>query len=217
VSTYNWYKTGRLIIYDGQLQISNDNNNWYQIFPTLGRVVEVIADDTNSSDDFKIAYLTPGQSLLVRNKQLFRGAITYPTFWRGELFYYKSGSYPAGILPNNTQGTDGSATTIYASSSTTSASSKSVSSLPYLTIANATYSGVFKSFSMQLIYYSSSLIHFVMSSYGMGVYYGSSTYKPDTEITFSKISFPTSGYFIGSFYYNNSTTTINYALFTRTM
>jgi hypothetical protein len=211
-----WYKAGRLKIDSGQLKISNNNNDWFQIFPSLGRVVEVVADDTKSDDNSKIAYLAPGQSLLVKSKTFFRAAITYPTYWRGELFYYKSGSYPGGILPSNSSGSDGSVSAINNSTSSSSVSGSNQSSLSYLTIAKSIYSGVFKSFALQLLYYSSSELHYTMTSHGMSVNYGS-TSTPTGEITFSKISFPTNGYFIGSFYYNGSTTNIDYALFTRTV
>jgi hypothetical protein len=213
VSEDIWYKAGNIRINNGQLQISNDNNNWYQIFPTIGRVVEVIADDTNAGDNFKIAYLSPGQSLLVRNKKLFRAAITYPSFWRGELFYYQPGAYTSGILPSNISGSDGVIKTIYALGSS-SPSANTSSSLSYLTIAKNIYSGVFKSFSVMLLK-SSNTIYYDMVAQGFGSANASTT--PDAEIAFSRITFPTNGYFIGSFYYNNATTNIDYALFTRSM
>jgi hypothetical protein len=78
-----WYQLGKLRINNGQLEISNNGTNWYQVFPALGRTVEVIADDTNSADDFKIAYLTVGQALLLRNKYRIRCACVNPSAWRG--------------------------------------------------------------------------------------------------------------------------------------
>lgn len=204
-----WYKAGVMKIDSGQLKISNDNNNWYQIFPSLGRVVEVVADDTSTSDNSKIAYLAPGQSLLVRSKKLFRAAIAYPSFWRGETYYYQTGAYSAGIIPSGTSGSDGTVKAVYTSSSSTYVNSSS--SLAYLTLAKNINAGVFKSVALHLGKNSNTLI---LAMEAQGFSFGST---PDGEVSFARITFPSSGYFIGSFYYNNSTTNIDYALLTRTM
>jgi hypothetical protein len=204
-----WYKAGVMKIDNGQLKISNNNNDWFQIFPSIGRVVEVVADDSNSNDNFKIAYLAPGQSLLVRSKQKFRGAIAYPSFWRGEFYYYQTGAYSSGIAPNGSTGSDGTVKAIYTSSNSIYVNSSS--SLAYVVLAKNINAGVFKSFALHLGKVSDKLTLAVESQ---GFSFGT---NPDGEIAFSRITFPANGYYIGTFYYNNSATNIDYALLTRTM
>ena len=76
-----WYRLGKLRIINNELQISNNGTNWYKVFPSLGRTIEVIADDANPADNFKIVYLTVGQTLLVRGKNLARAAAIAPSLW----------------------------------------------------------------------------------------------------------------------------------------
>jgi hypothetical protein len=71
-----WYKMGRLRINEGRLEISNAYDEWYQIYPTIGRVVEVDPND-------KIVFLTVGQSLLGYDKSKVNLAVINVSLWKG--------------------------------------------------------------------------------------------------------------------------------------
>jgi len=101
-----WYQLGKLRINNGQLQVSNNGTNWYQVFPAIGRTVEVIADDTNSADNFKIVYLTIGQALLLRNKYRIRCACVNPSIWSGML-KHSLNSWIYGFKPSGVNISDG--------------------------------------------------------------------------------------------------------------
>ncbi len=102
-----WFSLGKLRISNGQLEISNDERRWYQVFPALGRTVEVIADDNNSADNFKIVYLTVGQTLLVRGKNLARAAAITPSLWIGNYYHTHAWGPWFGIFPSNITISDG--------------------------------------------------------------------------------------------------------------
>ncbi|MBX0310477.1 MAG: hypothetical protein JHC31_01515 [Sulfurihydrogenibium sp.] len=94
------------------------------VYPAVGRLVEVVADDNNPLDDGKIVYLTIGQSLLVRNSSKIRVATVVNQMWQG-YYFFKSVNSDAvnfapttpdtsepilwfGIIPNNISILDGS-------------------------------------------------------------------------------------------------------------
>jgi hypothetical protein len=85
-----WYKAGRLRINDndGSLELLG-YSGWFKIFPSLGKVVEVYANDYDPNEDYKIIYLMPGQTFLMRNKSVVRVAIIPESYWRGYITYGK--------------------------------------------------------------------------------------------------------------------------------
>ncbi|MCI4435907.1 MAG: hypothetical protein JHC33_03745 [Ignisphaera sp.] len=80
------------------------------IYPSVGRLVEVVADDTNPNDDFKIVFLSFGQSLLVRNGSKIRVSTVAGNIWQGHYYFKGQGSNGwFGILPNDEIIANGSA------------------------------------------------------------------------------------------------------------
>ncbi|MCI4435906.1 MAG: hypothetical protein JHC33_03740 [Ignisphaera sp.] len=102
-----WYQLGKLKIDNGKLKISNDNQNWFQVYPSMGRFVEVVADDTNSNDNFKKVYLTVGQGVISRGKNIVRVSAVEPSMWNGNYYHTYAGETWFGIYPSNTLITDG--------------------------------------------------------------------------------------------------------------
>jgi hypothetical protein len=94
-----WYRLGKLRINSGKLEISNNGKDWYQVFPSIGRVVEVIADDLNPDDDYKIVYLTVGQSLVVNNKSFVRSAMITPSNWEAQFNIRDNFLFSSDIAP----------------------------------------------------------------------------------------------------------------------
>jgi hypothetical protein len=191
-----WYQLGKLRISNGQLQISNDGTNWYQVFPVLGRIVKVIADDTNSSDNFKIAYLTVGQTLLVSGKNLARAAAIVPSLWIGNYYHTYAGEAWFGIFPSNITISDGYG----AFNGGNSTSSRNF--VPILEQAGEAHN--WAHFSIQIVNNKMTTVSVGHSSAGtsIGNCIGSGT-------------FPSSGYFLGSFCYEGTRINVDYLAITR--
>lgn len=83
-----WYKSGRLRIDNGSLEILG-YSGWFKIYPSLGKVVELHTDDSKTDDDDKIIHLMPGQTFLMRNKSIARVAFIPDSYWRGYYTYGK--------------------------------------------------------------------------------------------------------------------------------
>jgi hypothetical protein len=128
-----WYRLGKLRINNGKLEVSNDYENWYQVFPALGRTVEIIADDTNTADNFKIAYLTVGQTLFIKEKNLARVVSIQPSLWIGNYYQVYSGLYWFGIFPSNITVSTGFGQ--YVAGSSTTVNAGSISSNSFIPIA----------------------------------------------------------------------------------
>jgi len=198
-----WYRLGKLRISNGQLQISNDGTNWYQVFPALGRTVEVIADDTNSADNFKIAYLTVGQTLLVRGKNLARAAAIVPSLWIGNYYHTYSGGTWFGIFPSNVTISDGYGVYVAGQSSSTNATSTSSRNfVPITEQANEAHN--WAHFSIQIVNNKMTT-----ASTGHG--------DTGTVITanIGSGTFPSTGYFLGSFCYEGTKINVDYLAITR--
>ncbi|MCI4408136.1 MAG: hypothetical protein JHC26_03515 [Thermofilum sp.] len=198
-----WYRLGKLRISNSQLQVSNDGTNWYQVFPSLGRTVEVVADDTNSADNFKIVYLAVGQTLLVRGKNLARAAAIVPSLWIGNYYHTYSGSAWFGIFPSNMTISDGYG--VWVAGNSTSATSGYTSSrnfVPMTEQANEAHNWAM--FSIQI---ANSKMTTVSTGHGevgtcVQPHIGSGT-------------FPSNGYFLGSFCYEGTKINVDYFAVTR--
>jgi hypothetical protein len=198
-----WYRLGKLRISNGQLQISNDGTNWYQVFPALGRTVEVIADDTNSADNFKIAYLTVGQTLLVRGKNLVRAAAIVPSLWIGNYYLAYAGDLWVGIFPSNITISDGYGQ--YVAGTGTNHDAGYTSSRNFVPITE--HAGEAHNWS----HFSIQIVNNKVTTTSVGHGY------PGTNITADAGSgtFPSTGYFLGSFCYEGTKINVDYLAITR--
>jgi len=198
-----WYRLGKLRISNGQLQISNDTTNWYQVFPALGRTVEVIADDTNSADNFKIAYLTVGQTLLVRGKNLARAAAIVPSLWIGNYYHTYSGEYWFGIFPSNIAISDGYGELVAGSGTSVGANfTSSRNFVPIIEQANEAHNWAI--FSIQII-------NNKMTTASTG----HNTTGTSVAAIIGSGTFPSAGYFLGSFCYEGTKINVDYLAITR--
>jgi len=198
-----WYRLGKLRISNGQLQISNDTTNWYQVFPALGRTVEVIADDTNSADNFKIAYLTVGQTLLVRGKNLARAAAIVPSLWVGNYYHTYAGEYWFGIFPSNVAISDGYGSWVGLSGS--SAGAGYTSSRNFVPIQEqASEAHNWAKFSIQ-----------IMNNKMTTATTGHGTSGASIDSCIGSGTFPSAGYFLGSFCYEGTKINVDYLAITR--
>ena len=193
-----WYRLGKLRIDNNELQISNNGTNWYKVFPSLGRTVDVIADDANPADNFKIVYLTVGQTLLVRGKNLARAAAIVPSLWIGNHYHTYSGPYWFGIFPSNIAISDGYGQ--YDGGGIGSTTSRSF--VPIIEQANEPHN--WASFSIQIMNGRITTASVGHGSEGASVHsnIGSGT-------------FPSNGYFLGSFCYEGTRINVDYLAITR--
>ena len=95
-----WYRLNKLRIQNGKLEISNNGTDWYQIYPSIGNVVRIIADDLNPSENYKVAYLSVGQTYLLKNGRRIRCASIEPSLWIGNCVHMYSEDYWFGIRPS---------------------------------------------------------------------------------------------------------------------
>ena len=198
-----WYRLGKLRINAEKLEISNNNTNWYQVFPALGRTVEVIADDTNTADNFKIVYLTVGQTLLVRGKNLARAAAIEPSLYIGNYYHTYPGEYWFGIFPSNITISDGYGQFVVgAGTSIAAASTLSRNFVPIQEQANEAHN--WAHFSIQIVNNKMTT-----TSVGHG-YVGTCI-----EACIGSGTFPNSGYFLGSFCYEGTKINVDYLAITR--
>jgi hypothetical protein len=198
-----WYRLGKLRISNGQLQISNNGTNWYQVFPALGRTVEVIADDTNTADNFKIVYLTVGQTLLVRGKNLARAAAIVPSLYIGNYYHTYPGEYWFGIFPSNITISDGYGQFVVgAGTSIAAASTLSRNFVPIQEQANEAHN--WAHFSIQIVNNKMTTASVGHGSAGTCV-----------QACIGSGTFPNSGYFLGSFCYEGTKINVDYLAITR--
>jgi hypothetical protein len=198
-----WYRLGKLRINAGRLEVSNNNTNWYQVFVALGRTVEVIADDTNTADNFKIAYLTVGQTLLVRGKNLARAAAVVPSLWIGNYYHTYSGENWFGIFPSNITISDGYGQFVAGVGTSTSVNSTSSRNfVPITEQANEAHN--WAHFSIQIVNnkITTASVGHNFPGTSVGVNIGSGT-------------FPSAGYFLGSFCYEGTKINVDYLAITR--
>jgi hypothetical protein len=198
-----WYRLGKLRINNGQLQISNNGTNWYQVFPALGRTVEVIVNDANEADNFKIAYLTVGQTLLIRNKNLARAAAIVPSLWIGNYYHTYLGGYWFGIFPSNITISDGYGQ--YASGGGTDIGANYTSSRNFVPIteqANEAHNWA---------YFSIQIVNNRMTTASVG--HGES--GTCVIVNIGSGTFPSTGYFLGSFCYEGTRINVDYLSITR--
>jgi hypothetical protein len=198
-----WYRLGKLRINNGQLQVSNNGTNWYQVFPAIGRTVEVIADDTNSADNFKIAYLTVGQTLLVREKNLARAVAIEPSLWIVNYYHTYAGSSWFGIFPSNIAISDAHGETTI--NEHDALSGRCVHGRNYVPITmQASNAHNWAHFSIQIV---NNRMTTVSVGYGPGLY--------SVNVTTGFGSFPSNGYFLGSFCYEGTRINVVYLAVTR--
>jgi hypothetical protein len=198
-----WYRLGKLRINAGNLEISNNNTNWYQVFPVLGRTVEVIADDTNTADNFKIAYLTVGQTLLVRGKNLARAAAIEPSLYIGNYYHTYAGGYWFGIFPSNVAISDGYGE--YVAGGGTLASAAYTSYRTFVPITEQADE------AHNWAYFSIQIANNKMATASVG--HGSAGTCVTANI--GSGTFPSSGYFLGSFCYEGTKINVDYLAITR--
>jgi hypothetical protein len=198
-----WYRLGKLRISNGQLQISNNGTNWYQVFPALGRTVEVVANDTNPADNFKIAYLTVGQTLLVRGKNLARAAAIVPSLWIGNYYHTYSGSHWFGIFPSNVAISDGYGQWVGGIGAEVNAGSTSSRNfVPITEQANEAHN--WAHFSIQILNNRMTTTSVGHGEIGTCV-----------EACIGSGTFPSTGYFLGSFCYHGTKINVDYLAITR--
>jgi prefoldin subunit 5 len=197
-----WYRLGKLRINTGKLEISNDNTNWYQVFPVLGRTVEVIADDTNTADNFKIAYLTVGQTLLVRWKNLARAAAVTPSLWIGNCYHTYPGDNWFGIIPSNITISNGYGQYVLGYGTTVSTNyTFNRNFVPIIKQANESLNWVH--FSMQIVNTTMTTTAIGHGYLGVGV-----------TANIGAGAFTSNAYFLGSFCYEGAKITV-YSAITR--
>lgn len=191
-----WYQLGKLRINNGHLEVSNDNQNWFQVFPAMGRFVEVVADDNNSNDDFKKVYLAVGQGLILRGKNIARAVAVEPSFWRGSYYHTYAGEYWFGIYPSNTLIFDG----VGAWNGGNRNTSKNF--VPIQEQANEQNN--WASFTIQVVNKK-----MITTSVGEGSGGG------NAEVCVGYGSFPSNGYFLGRFTYEGKLVNVDYLSITR--
>jgi hypothetical protein len=200
-----WYRLGKLRISNGQLQVSNDGTNWYQVFPALGRTVEVIADDTNTADNFKIAYLTVGQALLLRNKYKIRCACINPSAWSGELKHSSTNDFVYGFRPNGINISDGAIQILRAAGNSTGCAG--YTGYSFVPIVEGTINDS----------YNWAAFNFIV----LDKVYQSATGRaidswPSGGVFVANGSFPSNGYFIGTMTNRNGINlNVDYLIITR--
>jgi hypothetical protein len=198
-----WYRLGKLRINAGKLEVSNDNTNWYQVFPSLGRTVEVIADDTNTADNFKIAYLTVGQTLLVIGKNLARAVAVVPSLWIGNYYHTYAGENWFGIFPSNITISNGYGEFISGSGTEVIANyTSSRGFVPITQQANEAHNWAHISIQIINNTMTTASVGHISAGTSVGVYIGSG-------------SFPNNGYFLGSFCYEGTRINVDYLAVTR--
>ena len=190
-----WYQMGKLRINSNRLEISNDGSNWYQVFPCVGQVIEVVAGDV---DSFKIAYLSVGQTLLVRNKSKVRAAAVDPSLWQGCYYHTYSGLAWFGLFPSGITISDGyGAYVAGASSSTYGDATFSRNFVPITEQAGEAHN--WADFSIQIV-------NNYMTTTSVG--HGSSGAIVHAHI--GSGSFPSNGYFLGITSYEGTVVNVDY-------
>lgn len=110
-----WYRAGKLRIYNGELQVSNNRKNWFKVIPTVGETLFFGVDPDPSYDyspyngEKYILYLAPGQSVILGSEYnyYFNVACVSPSCWRCSVFNYSYDMRLYGIIPS---GVDGNST-----------------------------------------------------------------------------------------------------------
>jgi len=199
-----WFRLGKLRINSGRLEISNDFTNWYQVFPVLGRNVEVVADDTNLADNFKIAYLTVGQTLFVRGKNLARAAAVVPSLWIGNYYHTYAGELWFGIFPSNISITDGYGVFVcgFGNGTVCAEGTSSRSFVPIMQQAGEAHN--WAHFSIQIVNNKMTT-----SSVGHGAA------GAVIQAVIGSGTFPSNGYSLGSFCYEGTKINVDYLAITR--
>ncbi|MFZ8861397.1 MAG: phage tail protein [Thermocrinis sp.] len=198
-----WFRLEKLRVNNGSLEISNNRTNWYRVFPAIGRIVEVIADDTNPADNFKIAYLTVGQTLLVRGRNLARASAVSPSLWVGNYYHTYVGGLWFGIFPSNITISDGYGQWVAGHSHNVSAYyTSSRTFVPITEQANEAHNWAL--FSIQIL-------NNRMTTTSVG--HGETGLCLTANI--GSGSFPSNGYFLGSFCYEGTRIVVDYLAITR--
>jgi hypothetical protein len=198
-----WFRLGKLRITNGSLEISNNGTNWYRVFPVIGRVVEVVANDTNSADNFKIAYLTVGQTLLVRGRNLARAAAISPSLWVGNYYHTYVGGFWFGIFPSNIAISDGYGQWVTGSYGGVGAYyTSSRTFVPITEQANEAHNWA---------HFSVQIFNNRMTTASVGHGHAG----PCVTANIGSGSFPSNGYFLGSFCYEGTRIDVDYLVITR--
>ena len=203
VQNDTWYRLGKLRIINNELQISNNGTNWYKIFPSLGRTIEVIADDANPADNFKIVYLTVGQTLLVRGKNLARAAAIVPSLWIGNYYHTYSGFAWFGIFPSNIAISDGYGAYVAGyGGGVSAAATTSRNFVPIIEQAQEAHN--WASFSIQIVNGTMTTASVSHGEAELGVH-----------ANIGLGTFPSNGYFLGSFCHQGTRINVDYLAITR--
>jgi hypothetical protein len=104
-----WYRAGKLRIYNGELQVSNNRKDWFKVIPTVGETLLFRVDpdpEYNYSTPYNgenyILYLAPGQSVILQNiyTQYFNVACVSSSCWRCSVYNYHGDLRLYGIMPS---------------------------------------------------------------------------------------------------------------------
>ena len=183
--------------------VLNNGTNWYQVFPALGRTVEVIADDTNTVDNFKVAYLTVGQTLLVRGKNLARAAAIVPSLWIGNYYHTYAGNLWYGLFPSNIAISDGYGSFVVSMGISAAAGyTTSRNFVPITEQANEAHN--WAHFSIQILNNRMTTASIAHGGTGTSV-----------DCNIGSGTFPSTGYFLGSFCYEGTRINVDYLAITR--
>jgi hypothetical protein len=162
----------------------------------------VIADDTNSADNFKIVYLTVGQTLLVRGKNLARAVAIVPSLWIGNYYHTYVGGLWFGLFPSNIAISDGYGQYLQGNGTSCWVNASSRNFVPIIEQANEAHN--WAHFSIQIVNnkMTTASIGHGEAGTNAGVNIGSGT-------------FPNTGYFLGSFCYEGTKINVDYLAITR--
>jgi hypothetical protein len=188
---------GKLRINSNRLEISNDGSNWYQVFPCVGQVIEVVADDTNSADNFKVAYLSVGQTILLRNKNRVRAAAVNPSLWQGCYYHTYAGDSWLGIFPSGLTISNGRGSLLAQTAGTVGAGNDSGKTFVPI-VQQANQPNNWTSFNLILV----------------NGYLSTNSINPEEEpgiiICCGQGSFPSNGYFLGVICYEGTVINVDY-------
>jgi len=206
------YRAGKLRVNNGRLEISNNGSDWYQVIPTIGKVVEYVASTSDPNNDPTVLYLLPGQTFVNRGIQTYRARVACVSPMSFELHYYYPPPSPGytwlGIFPSGMTISNGYGEFVTGSGTITGASYTTNRNFVPITEQAGFNPFADDNWAMVMIYVAEN----VMSTSSVG--HGESGTCIVSCIGHG--TFPSNGYYLGNFCYEGNLQNVKYFSITRT-
>jgi len=184
------FRSGKLRITNGILEISNDGTNWYQVIPTIGATVELLTNGYT-------VFLLPGQTFVGRNTDTIPIAAVEDSQFEGTYYYPppSPGNLWFGIIPSGINISDGYGA--YVAGSSGKASGNSTSNRTFIPLIEQ--SGTVSTCD-NWAHFSISISNGVMATTSVG--HGECGAVVTANIGHG--TYPSNGYFIGKWCYEGN-------------